>query len=104
MVSEKRFHGYKLFSLNLKNCLEVNMKPAARIRVLRASILVMAILFISQATTGSGFLFHISNDVSEEIHEYGGLLFVALIILHIVLNWSWISTNYLKHTHKSETK
>lgn len=77
------------------------MKPATRIRVLRASILVMAILFISQATTGLGFLFHIENEISEDIHKFGGLTFVALVILHIILNWNWISTNYMKSKQKS---
>jgi len=36
------------------------------------------------------------NETIGEIHEIGGLIFIGLIILHIFLNWNWISAQYLK--------
>jgi hypothetical protein len=31
-----------------------------------------------------------------EVHEHNGVLLIALAIIHIVLNWGWIKTNFLK--------
>jgi hypothetical protein len=31
-----------------------------------------------------------------EIHETAGKILLVLIVLHIILNWNWISTQYLK--------
>lgn len=80
------------------------MKPATRITVLHISILIMTILFISQTITGLGFVFNIVSSTSGEIHKFGGLFFAALVIMHVILNWNWITANYFKHKAKSVTK
>ncbi len=56
---------------------------------------ILLILFISQAVTG---LFHdkISPDAFEFFHEGGGIILIALITVHIILNLSWFRANYLK--------
>lgn len=80
------------------------MKPATRLLILRISIPVMTVLFILQTITGLGFIYNFGNSMFGDIHKYAGLLFTALVIFHIILNWNWIIANYSKHKPKSETK
>jgi len=55
---------------------------------------ILLVLFISQAVTG---LFHakFSHEVFEFIHQGGGTILIALIILHFILNFNWVKANYL---------
>lgn len=50
------------------------MNTAIRILVLRNLTPILALLALSQALTGLGFLFRIENHVSEELHQIGGPL------------------------------
>lgn len=36
------------------------------------------------------------NETLGELHEIGGKIFFILIVLHVILNWNWIQTQYLK--------
>lgn len=56
--------------------------------------LVLLLSFLFQAGTG---LFHeaIPYRIFREIHEHNGLLLVILGICHLILNWSWIKTNFI---------
>ncbi len=65
--------------------------------------IVNTILFLSgvtQIATGLAIFFRlfVSNasvfGLIGEIHEYNGLLFSALIVTHICLNWSWIKAQF----------
>jgi hypothetical protein len=29
-----------------------------------------------------------------EVHELNGVLFIALVLTHIVLNWGWVKANF----------
>ena len=54
----------------------------------------VAILFIVQAGTGMGH--SVLPDRVFSIHGYTGFVFVVFVILHVVLNWTWIRSNFLK--------
>ncbi|OGS27638.1 MAG: hypothetical protein A3J70_07510 [Elusimicrobia bacterium RIFCSPHIGHO2_02_FULL_61_10] len=64
-----------------------------RITALKIVNLLIAVLALSQVTTG---LLHdsLSKDAFEALHEAGGISFAAAALLHVVLNWSWVKANY----------
>jgi hypothetical protein len=42
----------------------------------------------------------ISDETFEIFHEGTGYVFVGLIFLHLILNFNWIRSNYLKRPSK----
>jgi len=56
-------------------------------------ILFMA--FALQALTGVAY-FLAGGELLEEIHLFGGFLMIAIAIVHISLNWTWIKSTYFK--------
>lgn len=58
----------------------------------------LALFFLSQVTTGifHDLLTEYSHEAFEIIHGFGGFILVILVIIHIILNWQWIKTNFLK--------
>ncbi len=72
-----------------------------RISILKILNLIIALLLVNQAVTG---FFHdsISDEVYEVIHAGGGILFVALALLHLILNWNWIKANYFRKHLKGQ--
>lgn len=66
------------------------MKRSTALKILNPILLV---LFVSQAMTG---LFHtkISYKAFEFFHEGGGKILIALIAVHIILNFNWVKANY----------
>ena len=64
-----------------------------RITALKIVNLLIAVLALSQVTTG---LLHdsLGKDAFEAVHEAGGISFAAAALLHVVLNWSWVKANY----------
>ena len=68
------------------------MKKSAVLKILN---LVIAALVITQVSSAilRDFL---PRSVFEVVHEGGGFVLVAGIILHAILNWNWIATTYLK--------
>ncbi len=68
------------------------MKRNTALKILNPVLLVF---FVSQAVTG---LFHdkISPDAFEFFHEGGGTILIALILLHIILNFNWFKASYFK--------
>jgi hypothetical protein len=60
--------------------------------------IINPVLFISlllQAVTVV-ILLSGENPAVEEIHKYNGMFFVALIIIHTILNWAWIKANFFR--------
>ncbi len=55
---------------------------------------ILALFFILQALTG---MFHelIPHKAYEKLHGAGGLLLIIFGLVHIYLNWGWITTNVL---------
>lgn len=68
------------------------MKKAS---VLRWVNLLLVLLFITQASSGIGHE-ALSHEVFEKVHGGGGLLFIVLGLIHLILNWGWVKTQLFK--------
>jgi hypothetical protein len=70
-----------------------------KVQLLKIVNPVVGVVFLVQALSG---VFH--NAIPWEVfHTWHGLLgyvVIALILVHIHLNWSWINANYLKKKTK----
>ncbi len=62
---------------------------------LRVTVPIQSLLLIALLVTGLGAN-HFSPRVFEIVHKGGGLLFVALTVVHVALNRVWIKKNYFK--------
>jgi len=68
------------------------MKKSTQLKVLNV---LLGLLMVSQAL--SGFLHNeLSEENFEHIHIAGAILIIIGVILHVVMNWGWARTNYLK--------
>ena len=56
---------------------------------------ILAILLITQLLSGM-FNEYLPYEVFEVVHEWGGFLFAILIVVHLILNWNWVKTNFFK--------
>ncbi len=52
---------------------------------------VLAVLLISQIFSGFSPAF-----IPYQVHRVTGLVIAGVVVFHVILNWSWIRTNYLK--------
>lgn len=73
---------------------ESRMTPAKQ-TVLKIINPVIGIVFVVQAATGT---FHetIPYEVFEKMHGSSGYLLIAGIVTHVVLNWNWFKTVFMK--------
>ncbi len=55
---------------------------------------ILAILIVTQVLSGV-LGFRLSFEVFNVVHKGGGAVLSAAIVLHVVLNWSWVRTNLL---------
>jgi hypothetical protein len=69
------------------------MKRNTALKVLNP---VLLLFFVNQATTVL-FREHLSHNAFGLFHKTGGAIFLALITLHIILNFNWIKANYSPH-------
>jgi hypothetical protein len=67
---------------------EGNMQKTKALKIL---IPIIALILTFQLLSGLS-----PTVIPYEIHRAGGLLLAALIVLHVILNWTWIRANYLK--------
>ena len=66
-------------------------------QMLRYVNMPLALSFLVQAGTALTIFFEIkvpNKDLLFEVHEYNGLLLIALVSVHIYLNWGWIRTTF----------
>ena len=64
--------------------------------VLRVVNPALAILLLNQPF--SAFLFEVTGwDFFESLHVGGGILLVLVATIHLMLNWRWVTTNFLKN-------
>ena len=66
------------------------MKRNTALKILNPILLV---LFVNQAITGLSNT-KLSREAFEFFHEGGGIVLIALIILHLILNFNWIKASY----------
>jgi hypothetical protein len=56
----------------------------------------LAILLLNQPF--SAFLSEVTGwDFFESLHVGGGILLVLVATIHLMLNWRWVTTNFLKN-------
>lgn len=58
---------------------------------------LLAVTFIAVSLTGILMLFHIRLPGMHPIHKWGGLLFVAAGVVHLLLNWK-VFASYFKNS------
>ena len=60
---------------------------------LKITNVILFTLFLCQATTG---LAHplIEDELFEILHPSVGILLIIIGIMHIVLNWGWVKSNF----------
>lgn len=66
------------------------MKRNTALKILNPILLV---LVVSQAVTGI-LRAKLSYETFEFFHQGGGVILIALIAVHIILNFSWVKANY----------
>lgn len=70
-----------------------------KMKILKAVNVVLIVSFMVQVFTVVVIFFHIKvadAHMIHEVHEYNGLLMVALALLHLALNWGWVKANLFK--------
>ena len=56
----------------------------------------LAILMLNQPF--SGLLIAVTDwDFFEGLHVGGGILLVLMAVVHLMLNWRWVATNFFKN-------
>ena len=63
---------------------------------LKTTNVILLILILCQATTGLAHPF-IEHELFETIHPLVGILLIITVIIHVVLNWGWVKSNFLTH-------
>ncbi len=62
------------------------------LKILNPILLLLALLVLVGLL---GYVFTEEN-FWRELHELGGILFLAGALLHLILNWGWVRASYLK--------
>jgi heme A synthase len=63
--------------------------------ILKITNPVLLILVISQVLSGM-FAMKLNGEQFEIIHKGGGMILLALVIFHLILNFNWIKASYFK--------
>jgi hypothetical protein len=62
---------------------------------------LLAILMLNQPF--SGLLSAVTDwDIFEGLHVGGGILLVLVAVVHLMLNWRWVTTNFFKNARKQK--
>jgi hypothetical protein len=62
---------------------------------------LLAILMLNQPF--SGLLSSVTDwDIFESLHVGGGILLVWVAVVHLMLNWRWVTTNFFKNVRKQK--
>lgn len=63
--------------------------------LLKLSNPILGVLAVNQIGTGL-LADRMPPETFQIMHQYGGLAFAAVALLHVILNWNWIKANYLR--------
>ena len=66
-----------------------------RPRLLKIVNVVLFLCVLNQITTGltSDWL---NKDVFAALHPVGGVLVAIFAALHVILNWAWVKSNFIR--------
>jgi Domain of unknown function (DUF4405) len=70
-----------------------------KVVVLKITNPVLAVAAAAQAVTGmmmSLFSESIPFGLVRQLHLYTGYILIALIIIHMVLNWTWVKSTFFR--------
>ena len=58
---------------------------------------ILGVLLVNQILTG---VFHagLPHEAFEIMHEISGFILASAVVLHVILNWSWVKANFFKST------
>jgi hypothetical protein len=56
---------------------------------------ILLVLIVNQAMTGL-FGDELGHEAFEVLHQGGGILLASLVIVHLVLNFSWVKASYFQ--------
>lgn len=68
------------------------MTKATALKILNP---ILALLFLNQAATGL-LADHLPREAFEILHEGGGYVLIAAVVLHVVLNWAWVKATFFR--------
>jgi hypothetical protein len=58
---------------------------------------ILAILILNQPL--SGLLLSVTHwEAFEDVHVVGGVFLFVLVVVHLMLNWKWVTSNFRKKT------
>lgn len=72
-------------------------------RILKILNPLLAVLLISQIASGMLGM-RLSYEVFNVVHKGGAFVLLACVVLHIILNWSWIRATYFKKRASSSNQ
>jgi len=63
---------------------------------------ILGVLLINQIMTG---LLHkmLPHETFEILHKGGGIVLMAVAVLHVILNWNWIKANFFRKQKTNKT-
>ncbi|HOV33319.1 MAG TPA: DUF4405 domain-containing protein [Candidatus Hydrogenedens sp.] len=64
-------------------------------KMLKITNIVLLLLFVNQALSGL-FNDFISRGLFELLHEFGGIVLIITVLIHLILNWGWIRSTFFK--------
>lgn len=70
------------------------MDKAKLFKMVNIALLISAaIQIVTSILIFSGIL---RSEAVVEVHEYNGIIFIVLVLIHVYLNWGWIKSQILK--------
>jgi hypothetical protein len=64
---------------------------------------LLVLSFLLQAVTVVFIMLRTGPEWTIKVHIYNGLAFLALALVHVMLNWGWIKANMFKRKIASGT-
>ena len=68
------------------------MKKASQLKIVNA---VLFCAFVVQMGSGL-FCSQIPREVFHPLHEWGARVLLLMVVVHVVYNWGWVKSNFLK--------
>lgn len=68
------------------------MNKAKALKILNP---ILLLILVYQAATGFSHDY-LPRELFGYLHLIGAILLLAAVALHLILNWAWIRTNFLK--------
>jgi uncharacterized membrane protein YraQ (UPF0718 family) len=64
-------------------------------KALKVVNILLALMVIGILTSAISHDF-IDEEIFEKVHPLGGFTLIVLVVIHLILNWSWVKSTYFK--------